>query len=131
MSVFGAWLQGQFEARGWDQRQAAHALGVRESSVHNWLHQDVRPNFQSVMRLARALEQPIDEVARQAGYDDIPKIKTKKQASNERAEILSSLPQFEEILDMIGRKPLAEQQVYIGIIRRILLDPHPGGTEPK
>lgn len=125
MTVFSGWLQNQMDAKGWDQRQAAAKFGVRESSIHNWLHQGRRPAMKSVFRIALALEETVDEVARQAGYDDIPEIKSPGAAATERADILASLPQFADILDMIARKPLSEQQIYIGFIRRLLLDPPP------
>lgn len=125
MSIFGSWLQSQLDTRGWDQRAAANQFGVRESSVHNWLHKGIRPSMTSVLRIALALDEPVEDVARQAGFKNIPVIRNKKQAANERATVLAALPNFADVIDTIARKPLKEQAAYIAIIRRILLDPLP------
>jgi hypothetical protein len=128
MSVFGNWLQKQMDGKGWDQRAASVKFRVRESSVHNWLHQDKKPAMKSVFKIALALGVSVDEVARQAGYDDIPETGSADQGSVTRTEILAALPQFEDLLDIIARKSPKEQQVYIGFIRRLLLSPLPPGN---
>ena len=126
MSIFGSWLQGQLDTRGWDQREASKRFGVGESSVHNWLHKGVRPSMTSVLRIAMALDESVEVVARQAGFTNIPVLRNKKQAANERAAVLAALPDFADVIDLVAKKPLKEQAAYIAIIRRILLDPPPG-----
>ena len=130
MSIFSGWFQGLLDGKGWDQRQAATALHVRESTVHNWLHKDAKPGLKNVLRISIVFAQPIDEVARKAEYDDVPAFLTAEDAADGRAAILAALPQFADILDMVARKPPAEQAAYIAIIRRLLLD-RPSDSESR
>lgn len=121
MSVFSTWLRAEMQANGWDQRSAARAFGVRETTVHNWLHQNMRPSNRNLLRIALATRKPIDAVARAAGFDDFAAVLTDDAAASERARLLAALPQFAEIIDVMARKSLDEQAVYIALIRQILL----------
>jgi transcriptional regulator with XRE-family HTH domain len=130
MSVFATWLQGEIDAKGWDQRQAALKIGVRESTVHNWLHQDKSPGVKNVLRIARALNKPVEVVLEQAGYvfddDDVPP--SGNEMAQRRADVLAALPQFAEIIDRLARQPAEKQAVYIELIHRLLLGLPPAGT---
>lgn len=123
MSVFSTWLSSEIEARGWDQRMAAQAFGVRESSVHNWLHQNRKPSVKNVLKIARGLHVPVEVVLSQAGYDGPSEAKrTPGAVELERAALLAALPQFAEIIDIVASKPPEQQAVYLKVIRRLLLD---------
>ena len=124
MSVFGTWLQGQIDARGWDQRLAGKYIGVPETSVHNWIHQDIRPGVRSALKIAKALKVPIDVVLQQAGYDaENGAAVTTDELMRQRAEVLAALPQFAEIIDLLAQKPPERQAAYLDVIRRLLIDP--------
>jgi len=124
MSVFSTWLESELNARGWDQRQAALAIGVRESTVHNWLRQEIRPSVKNSLKVAKGLGVPVEVVLRQAGYNGPDeKQMTQPVVDKERAAILAALPQFAEIIDLVASKPPEQQAVYLKVIRRLLLDP--------
>lgn len=129
MSIFSSWLQAELNTRGWNQRTAAQAFGVVETVVHNWLHKGVRPNGKNLLKVSMALRVPLDEVARAAGYDDIPLFKNEREAADARIAVLAALPQFAEVIDLVARKPLEQQATYIELIRRLLLD-RPPATDP-
>lgn len=129
MSVFGTWLQGEIDARGWDQRMAAQRIGVPETNVHNWIHQDIKPGRRAILKIARALKLPLETVMEQAEYDEegwdaelMP-----DEAAQQRAEVLARLPQFADIIDLVANKPLERQAAYLDMIRRLLIDP-PGSA---
>jgi len=118
MSVFASWLQAELDARGWDQRDAAMHIGVRESAVHNWLHKGYIPRTKSTLKIARALKKAPAEVMRALGVD-VPPLNGDDIASDE-AVILAQHPEYREILRMISAKPLDEQATYITLIKRLL-----------
>lgn len=120
MSVFSAWLQSELDAQGWDQRQAAGAIRVRESSIHNWLHKGVIPKSPSLIKIAMATGTPIEDVMQAAGFPDLNIIRKKAARADARAKVLASLPQFAEIIDRVARQTPAKQAAYIEMIKRII-----------
>lgn len=127
MSVFGTWLQAQIDALGWDQRLAGQRIGVPETSIHNWLHQDIKPSVRNVLKIAKALKAPIEVVLQQAGYDDVldGPTATPDELGQQRAQVLAALPQFADIIDLLAKKPPEQQAAYLEMIRRLLVDPGP------
>lgn len=124
MSVFGTWFQGQIDARGWDQRLAGQHIGVPETSIHNWIHQDIKPGVRSVLKIAKGLNVPIELVLQQAGYDvENGATATPDELAQRRAQVLAELPQFAEIIDLLAQKPPERQAAYLDVIRRLLIDP--------
>lgn len=124
MGVFGTWLQAQIDAQGWDQRMAGQRIGVPETSIHNWIHQGVRPGVKSVLKIAKALRAPVETVLQQAGYEvNNGHAATDDEAAQQRAQVLASLPQFSEIIDLLAMQPPERQAAYIDVIRRLLVDP--------
>jgi transcriptional regulator with XRE-family HTH domain len=124
MSVFGTWLQSELDKRGWDQRQAAQAIKVRESSVHNWIHQGGLPSVRNVAKIARYLDVPIEVVWDMAGYEKPDgKALAPDKLKEERARVLASLPQFADILDIVADQPPEPQAIQLAMIRRLLIDP--------
>lgn len=124
MSVFGTWLQSEIDKRGWDQRMAAKAIKVPESTMHNWLHQDMTPSVKNIAKIARYMRIPIEVVWEKAGYEKPsgPAL-SDDRLREERAKVLASLPQFAEIIDLMASKPPERQAVEIELIRRLLIDP--------
>ncbi len=54
---------------------------------------------------------------RAAGYDVPTPQASAETRADERAAVLASLPQFAEILDLIARQPVAQQAVYVALIK--------------
>lgn len=120
--MFGTWFKGEIDKRGWDQRAAALHIGVKETTVHNWIHQGKKPTTKNAIKIALGMGIPITEVMAAAGYD-VPVPGTEEEREKARLEVLAGLPQFAEIIDLIARQPPKEQATYIDIIRRLLLPP--------
>jgi transcriptional regulator with XRE-family HTH domain len=126
VSIFGTWLQSELDARGWDARTAAAALGVKDNTVHYWLSGAKLPSIKSVLVIARKLGIPVNDVLLKAGYADVVEQAhgvTADEAAQARAQILAQLPQFAEIIEVMAKEPPERQAVQIEIIRRLLLSP--------
>lgn len=121
MVNFASWLQSKIDAKGWDQREAAKEIGVRESAVHNWLHKGYTPQTKSIIKIAIALGEPVDEVMRQAQID-IPATRSADVLAQEEESILASHPEYRDILRLLNRKPLDQRPVYIKLVKRLLTD---------
>lgn len=121
MTNFASWLQSMIDAKGWDQHDAALACGVRESAVHNWLHKGYIPQTKSIIKIAIALDVPVDEVMRQAQID-IPARRTADVLVKETESILLSHPEYQEIIRLINKKPPEQRETYLTLIKRLLVD---------
>jgi len=123
VSVFGTWFQAEIDKRGWDQRQAALSIHVRESTIHNLLHQNGLPSIKNVVKIARYMKIPIEVVWERAGYERPDTEALAHDAlQEERARVLASLPQFAEIIDIVASRPPERQAVELALIRRLLID---------
>ncbi len=125
MSVFGTWLQGQIDVRGWDNREASRQIGVPETSIHNWTHGKNKPSPRSILKIARGLRVPLEVVMAQAeggNVDDLVPM-TDDEAERQRAEVLARLPQFADIIETMAKKSPERQAAYLEMIRRLMIGP--------
>lgn len=73
---FGSWLPETMQAAGMSRSDLIKAIGNREDGrpkidqtrISNWIARGVRPRYQSVLLVARALGAPEAEALRAAGY---------------------------------------------------------------
>lgn len=121
MSLFATWLDAEMHARGFDQRSLALAVGVAESSIHNWLKQDVLPNVHQLVMISRALSIPTDTVLEQAGHIII-RSTDDGQRETRRADVLARVPRYAEIAEQLLRLSPEKQDAFLSIIEKMLPD---------
>ncbi|GIV22155.1 MAG: hypothetical protein KatS3mg023_3906 [Armatimonadota bacterium] len=69
--MFWRWLKEKLSERGWSPQQLAEIAGLERSHVYKLLSPEYQqqPRRQTVVRIASALNVPISEAMRAAGYD--------------------------------------------------------------
>jgi transcriptional regulator with XRE-family HTH domain len=118
-TIFATWLQGAMNAHGKDARRIALALGVTESTVHNWLFEGAIPGMKNLVELARMFDVPTESVIKIAGYDIIPS-RTPAEREQRRAEVLAQLPRYAEIAEKVAKLSPAKQDAYLSVIEKML-----------
>ncbi len=66
---FANWLTAQMQERNWSQADLARASGIHKQSIYYYLTQSAKPpHAHALAKIASALELPVEEVYRAAGY---------------------------------------------------------------
>lgn len=68
-SDFVNWLKGQMQERNWSQADLARASGVHKQTIHYYLNKSSKaPHAHVLAKIAYALELPVEQVYRVAGF---------------------------------------------------------------
>lgn len=68
-SDFIIWLKGQLQERNWSQADLARASGVHKQTIHYYLTKSSKaPHAHVLAKIAYALELPVEQVYRAAGF---------------------------------------------------------------
>ncbi len=100
---FVNWLIAQIQARNWSQADLARASGLNKQSIHYYLTQSAKPpHAHALAKIAYALDLPVEEVYRAAGFLPQP------------PEINETI---EEILHEVEDMPKQDQQEVLAFVR--------------
>lgn len=129
--IFSVWLADEMIARGYghnaaslDKARFARDLGVVETTVANWLDSKNLPTMRAVVLLAKFFGYSTETVLNVAGYEIVPSAGDAKR--NERsAAILAALPRLQRLIEMIGTKTPAEQDIWFSVVEKLLKDEPP------
>ena len=67
MSDFADNMRALMARRGWNQKQAANAIGVRQSNVGRWLKRETAPSMPVLVKIAETFGVSLDELVRTSG----------------------------------------------------------------
>ena len=69
MTNFVKWLKAQMQERNWSQADLARASGVHKQTIHYYIAKGSKPPHAHVLaKIAYALELPVEQVYRAAGF---------------------------------------------------------------
>src|SRR5208283_2582529 len=66
MGDFAENLRALMARHGWNQKQAADAIGVRQSNVGRWLSNESEPSMRVLVKIADAFGVPLDQLVRRS-----------------------------------------------------------------
>lgn len=86
-NAFGSYIYDVRRQKGWALREAASRIGIAHSRLdeyekgHNWHSgKTFKPSYQTVVRIAKAYELPVDELLRLAGHEPGAELTDEEQA---------------------------------------------------
>lgn len=120
MSKFSSWLNAEMQAKGWDQKQLATKLGVDESMVSKWLHDQSTPTRRSATKLCVVFRVSADVLLPIIDADDVIGMTDPSARDEKRAELLARLPALARLLDAIMDLPLEKQAAYLDLAMNLL-----------
>lgn len=66
-ATFAAWLDVELKARHWSNREIARRMGVSHAAINNVRRGENRPTSDLCIKIAQALDMPVEPVFRVAG----------------------------------------------------------------
>jgi transcriptional regulator with XRE-family HTH domain len=117
--TFGAMLKAKLDERRWPARELARR-GLNQQTVRNMLA-GRRPQVENVIKLAKALDEPVNPWLKAAGYPE-------QSSQVEEEELLSRIANGAALLDPVERRVLARMVEGILVARGYIDAPTDAGA---